>query len=109
MKIAVIGQGYVGLPLSMAAAKAGHQVIGVDLDEKLVATLNSGVSPISDISNADIEANSKNYNATSDFKELNGAEIVAICSISVDDLTDKKFFDSTIAGSSYSFTAMPLA
>ena len=79
MKIAVIGQGYVGLPLSMAAAKSGHQVIGIDLDEKLVASLNSGLSKISDISNEEIVTNSKNYKATSDFKELSGAEIIAIC------------------------------
>lgn len=79
MKIAVIGQGYVGLPLSMAAAKSGHQVIGIDMDKKLVASLNSGFSPIFDISNDEIASNSKNYKVTSDYKELNGAEIIAIC------------------------------
>lgn len=49
MKVAVIGQGYVGLPIALAAAEAGYQVTGFDLNLELVASLNRGVSHIEDI------------------------------------------------------------
>jgi UDP-N-acetyl-D-mannosaminuronate dehydrogenase len=42
MIISVVGQGYVGLPFSVAAAKAGHFVNGLDLNLELVHKLNSG-------------------------------------------------------------------
>ena len=39
MRVAVIGQGYVGHPLALAAAKAGHQVVGFDIDSNVIKTL----------------------------------------------------------------------
>ena len=42
MRVAVIGQGYVGHPLALAAAKAGHQVIGFDIDSNVIKTLQQG-------------------------------------------------------------------
>ena len=42
MKVAVIGQGYVGHPLALAAAKAGHQVVGFDIDGNVIKTLQQG-------------------------------------------------------------------
>ncbi len=42
MKISIVGLGYIGLPTSIVLAKAGHQVMGFDLSEKVVKTLNSG-------------------------------------------------------------------
>lgn len=79
MKIAVIGQGYVGLPLAVAAAKVGHSVIGIDLNLDLVALLNEGISPISDISNECISEIKNNYQASTDFNLIKDSEIVAIC------------------------------
>lgn len=48
-KVAIVGQGYVGLPLSMAAAKAGWQVTGVDASPEVVNSLRRGVSHIEDV------------------------------------------------------------
>ena len=48
--VAIIGQGYVGLPLAVAAATAGWKVIGVDSLESKVAKINSGSSPVEDVS-----------------------------------------------------------
>ena len=48
--LAIIGQGYVGLPLAMAAVDAGWTVIGVEKSEERVAQLISGSSPVEDIS-----------------------------------------------------------
>jgi UDP-N-acetyl-D-glucosamine dehydrogenase len=49
MKVVIVGQGYVGLPLAMSICAAGHDVIGFDLNSKIVSDLNSGVSHIEDI------------------------------------------------------------
>jgi tRNA A37 threonylcarbamoyladenosine dehydratase len=47
--VAVIGLGYVGLPLAMAYAEAGFDTIGIDIDVKRVANLNMGHSHVSDV------------------------------------------------------------
>ena len=48
-RIAVIGLGYVGLPLAVNFAQAGYEVIGIDLDRRKVAAINSGESYIEDV------------------------------------------------------------
>ena len=79
--LAIIGQGYVGLPLAMAAVDAGWEVIGIDNLEARVAQINSGLSPVEDISNARLKkAIAKGaYRATSDFSSLAEASVVTIC------------------------------
>ena len=49
MRIAIIGQGYVGLTIAVGAASAGHKVVGFDVNNSLVAALNSGKSHIEGI------------------------------------------------------------
>jgi UDP-N-acetyl-D-glucosamine dehydrogenase len=77
-KVAVIGQGYVGLPLALAAAEAGCEVFGIDTDAARVAGLNSGKSPIGDISDAYLAAQSS-YRASGDFLDAAGADVVILC------------------------------
>ena len=48
-QIAVIGLGYVGLPLAVSFAKAGYQVVGIDLDRRKVDAINQGESYIEDV------------------------------------------------------------
>lgn len=48
MKIEVIGLGYMGLPMATILASAGHEIIGVDVDEKKIATLKGGKLPLSE-------------------------------------------------------------
>jgi UDP-N-acetyl-D-glucosamine dehydrogenase len=81
MKIAVIGQGYVGLSLAISAACAGHQVFGIDSNELLVNKLLNGFSPIRDVEDAAIQAvlKSKNYLVNNDFDVIQKMEIVIIC------------------------------
>ena len=50
-KILVIGQGYVGLPISMRAIEVGYHVVGLDNDESRILKLQSGVSFVEDVSN----------------------------------------------------------
>ena len=45
MKIAVIGLGKIGLPLAAQYADRGHDVVGVDVDERVVADVNAGREP----------------------------------------------------------------
>ena len=56
MKVTVIGQGYVGLPLAISIANAGHEVIGFDLNAKIIEQLSSGVSHIEDIKDSELSA-----------------------------------------------------
>jgi UDP-N-acetyl-D-glucosamine dehydrogenase len=79
--VAIIGQGYVGLPLAMAAAGAGWTVIGVDNFAAKVSQINSGISPVEDISDRQIqEAITKGaYRATTDFSSVSQASVIAIC------------------------------
>ena len=79
--LAVIGQGYVGLPLAMAAVDAGWSVIGVDNLESKVALINGGSSPVEDISDVQLQAAiSKGvYRATTDFSLVAEASAITIC------------------------------
>lgn len=54
--IVVVGQGYVGLPVSMAAVKGGNRVTGIDLDNRKIALLLSGVSPVDDVPSHEIKS-----------------------------------------------------
>jgi UDP-N-acetyl-D-glucosamine dehydrogenase len=79
--LAIIGQGYVGLPLAMAAVEAGWTVLGVDNFEVKVAQINGGLSPIEDVSDAELQAalSSGAYKATTDFSEVALAAVITIC------------------------------
>jgi UDP-N-acetyl-D-glucosamine dehydrogenase len=54
-RVAVVGLGYVGLPLAVAAAEAGFRVSGFDVSETRVAAVNRGESPVTDIADADLQ------------------------------------------------------
>jgi len=79
--LAIIGQGYVGLPLAMAAATAGWRVIGIDSSETKVRGINDGISPVEDIEDSQITSTilAGKYSATSDFSSVALASVVAIC------------------------------
>jgi len=79
--IAVIGLGYVGLPLAASAAKSGYTVIGVDLDIDRVNKINSGISPIEDIGSGEILdlVEQGLLRANSDYSAINGADVILIC------------------------------
>ena len=79
--LAIVGQGYVGLPLAMAAVDAGWKVIGVDNLEAKVSQINGGSSPVEDISDKKLQAAISNglYRATTDFSEVVQASVITIC------------------------------
>ena len=79
--LAIVGQGYVGLPLAMAAVDAGWKVIGVDNLEAKVSQINRGSSPVEDIPDKKLQAAISNglYRATTDFSEVVQASVITIC------------------------------
>ncbi len=79
--LAIIGQGYVGLPLAMAAVDAGWAVIGIDNFAAKVAQINGGSSPVEDISDKQLQAAISNghYKATTDFSAVAQASVITIC------------------------------
>ncbi|MBV9888352.1 MAG: nucleotide sugar dehydrogenase, partial [Acidobacteria bacterium] len=81
MKVGIIGCGYVGLPLGLRFAEAGHKVTGFDTDPKKVSMLNAGKSYIEHIQQAKIQqyVNSKHFRATTDFSELKDVDAIIIC------------------------------
>lgn len=78
--LVVVGQGYVGLPLAQAATMSGLSVAGLDRSLETVTNLNSGISHIDDISDAEVQVmRDAGYEATSDPSVINGARYVVIC------------------------------
>jgi UDP-N-acetyl-D-glucosamine dehydrogenase len=80
MKVVVVGQGYVGLPLAMRAVEAGHEVVGLDVDEARVKRLAAGESFVEDISAERLTAaiESGRYRAASEPKACAGFELAVI-------------------------------
>ena len=80
-KIAVIGLGYVGLPLSLQFAKSGAEVLGLDIDPAKTDSLSRGKSYIGHIADADIAdaVSQKTFSASTDFSKIAGMEAVIIC------------------------------
>ncbi len=79
-KVAVIGLGYVGLPLALLYAESGFPVTGFDIDLRKVSTLNSGGSYIFRITVPEIErARNQGFTATSEYAQLETMDAVIIC------------------------------
>ena len=80
-KIAVVGLGYVGLPLSLQFARSGATVLGMDIDPGKVDALNAGQSYIRHISAESIAAviGKKSFEATADFSRIREVTAIIIC------------------------------
>jgi UDP-N-acetyl-D-glucosamine dehydrogenase len=80
-KIAIVGLGYVGLPLSLQFARSGVQVLGLDIDPEKVNALNNGRSYIRHVSAESVaeEVNAHRLGAATDFARIREVEAVIIC------------------------------
>jgi UDP-N-acetyl-D-glucosamine dehydrogenase len=78
MKIGIIGLGYVGLPLGVAFAEAGHEVIGLDTDARKISAIQDGNSYIEDVSSERLAAVADRLRATARYADLSKAETVII-------------------------------
>jgi UDP-N-acetyl-D-glucosamine dehydrogenase len=81
MKIAIIGLGYVGLPLSFQFARSGVNVLGLDIDVRKVEALSNGQSYIKHISPESVQEVTKagTFSASTDFGRIKEVSAVIIC------------------------------
>ena len=79
-RVGVVGLGYVGLPLALAMHRAGHEVVGVDVDADTVERLRNGESTVSDVSDDEIaDAVAEGITFTTDYAALSDVDGVSIC------------------------------
>jgi UDP-N-acetyl-D-glucosamine dehydrogenase len=99
-RVAVIGLGYVGLPLALLFADAGFPVTGFDIDASKVDALNDGHSYIHRIESEHIAAaRSSGFSATTDFAKLRECDAVLLCvptPLNPDHTPDMTFIEDTV-------------
>ena len=80
-RVAILGIGYVGLPLAVVFAEAGFNITGIDPDKRKIDLLNKGVSYIPDIPTERLAplVKSGHLKATTDFSVLKDMDAVSIC------------------------------
>ena len=80
-RVAVIGLGYVGLPLAVGFARAGYHVLGLDVDQHKIDSLSKGKSYIQDVQSVDVMAavQAGRLFASDDYDLLNGSDAIFIC------------------------------
>ena len=79
-EIAVIGLGYVGLPLAIRFSQEGFKTIGFDVDSEKIRLLNKGGSYIRHILEEDISEMLENgFTATEDFNQISNVDVIIIC------------------------------
>lgn len=78
-KVVVVGQGYVGLPVSMRASEVGFPVVGLDLSVERVKSLQAGESYVGDISDAELRAAlDRGYLATTEIRDCAGFDVAVV-------------------------------
>ncbi|MFF0218545.1 nucleotide sugar dehydrogenase [Streptomyces vinaceus] len=80
MRVVVVGQGYVGLPLAIRAAEVGHQVIGYDVDARRVKSLAAGESYVEDVSSERLTRALErgSYQATELARDCGGFDVAVV-------------------------------
>ncbi len=79
MKIGIIGLGYVGLPLAVAFAQAGHEVICLDTDPRKIEALGEGRSYVEDVAEAALAPLGDRLRPTSSYADLASCEAAILC------------------------------
>jgi UDP-N-acetyl-D-glucosamine dehydrogenase len=79
MKIGIIGLGYVGLPLAVAFAEAGSEVVGLDVDPRKLESLGQGRSYIGDVPDTDLAPLRNRLHPTTRYSDLASCDAVIIC------------------------------
>jgi UDP-N-acetyl-D-glucosamine dehydrogenase len=79
MKIGIVGLGYVGLPLAVAFAESGHEVVCLDLQQRKLRALSERQSYVEDVANETLAALGNQLRPTSDYAELASCSAVIVC------------------------------
>jgi UDP-N-acetyl-D-glucosamine dehydrogenase len=79
VNVGIIGLGYVGLPLAVAFAEAGHDVVGLDVDPRRVERLQRSESDVEDVPSERIRAVVQRFSATTEHSKLAACDAILIC------------------------------
>ena len=79
MNIGIVGLGYVGLPLQVSFARAGADVVGLDLNESMLAALREGKSHIEDVADSELAEVAAKTSFTSEVADLAACDAILIC------------------------------
>jgi len=81
VSVAVVGLGYVGLPLATVLAESGYRVVGVDVNESKVRMVNRGLSYVEDIADGKLQSllDAGRLQAVTDFGAIDECDAVSIC------------------------------
>jgi UDP-N-acetyl-D-glucosamine dehydrogenase len=77
--VGVIGLGYVGLPLAVAFAEQGCEVVAVDVDPRKIEAVEAGDSYIEDVASERLRAVAERLHASTDYANLETANAVLVC------------------------------
>ncbi|HID32685.1 MAG TPA: nucleotide sugar dehydrogenase [bacterium (Candidatus Stahlbacteria)] len=78
--VSVIGLGYVGLPLATVVSRSGFLTVGVDTDQARVELINSGKSPITDVTDDELRMIiEEGFTAKTDFETVRNTDIIVVC------------------------------
>ena len=80
-KVAVVGLGYVGLPLALSFVEKGFSVLGIDVDIDRIRWIKEGRSYITDVSSQKLKQaiNSQRFKLSNNFRDLSKAEVIIVC------------------------------
>ncbi|RKD98060.1 nucleotide sugar dehydrogenase [Halopiger aswanensis] len=79
-RVGVVGLGYVGLPLALAFARSGYDVVGVDVDQDRITALKRGESYITDVADDEVQSVvNDRFHPTTDYEDLADVDGVSIC------------------------------
>jgi len=79
MKVGIVGLGYVGLPLAVAFAEAGNDVVGVDVNSQRVERLRRSESDVEDIASDRLRAVAERFTASDEYRALAACDAVVVC------------------------------
>jgi UDP-N-acetyl-D-glucosamine dehydrogenase len=79
MRVGIIGLGYVGLPLAVAFAEAGHDVVGIDVDQRRVERLRRSESDVEDVPSERLRQVVQRFTATTEHEHLGACDAIVIC------------------------------
>lgn len=80
-EVAVVGLGYVGMPLAVEVAKSGLRTHGIDINQRIIDQINKGLNHIKDVDTGLVEqlVNNGSFRATTDFSVCERADVISIC------------------------------
>ncbi|NBB85392.1 MAG: nucleotide sugar dehydrogenase, partial [Bacteroidetes bacterium] len=80
-RIGIVGLGYVGLPLAMAYAAEGYDVLGIDVSERIVGQLNSGINHIEDVDDDELAESvaQEVFRAEASYASIGEADVIFVC------------------------------